>query len=45
MLAYLNDPAIKDKLLAELEAHRAADRITKGRYWREGKEIYEKTQR
>jgi len=37
MLAYHNDPAIKFKLLADLQAHADADRIVKGQYWDNGK--------
>jgi hypothetical protein len=37
MLAYHNDPAIKSKLLADLQAHADADRLVKGQYWESGK--------
>ena len=37
MLAYHNDPKIKGDILAQLEAHRAADEIVKGQYWDGGK--------
>ena len=37
MLAYHNDPAIKSKLLADLQAHADADRLVKGQYWENGK--------
>jgi hypothetical protein len=37
MLAYHNDPAIKFKLLADLQAHADADHIVKGQYWDNGK--------
>ena len=37
MLAYHNDPKIKVDILAQLEAHRAADEIVKGQYWDGGK--------
>ena len=37
MLAYHNDPAIKSKLLADLQDHADADRLVKGQYWENGK--------
>ena len=37
MIAYHNDPAIKAKLLADLQAHADADRLVKGQYWENGK--------
>jgi hypothetical protein len=37
MLAYHNDPTIKAKLLADLQAHADADRLVKGQYWENGK--------
>ena len=37
MLAYHNDPAIKAKLLADLQAHADADRLVKGQYWQNGR--------
>lgn len=37
LLTFHNDPAIKEKYLARLHAHAAADRITKGQYWENGK--------
>lgn len=37
MLAYHNDPAIKAKLLADLQAHADADQLVKGQYWQNGK--------
>jgi len=37
MSAYHNDPAIKSKLLADLQAHADADRLVKGQYWENGK--------
>ena len=37
MIAYHNDPAIKLKLLADLQAHADADNIVKGQYWEDGK--------
>jgi hypothetical protein len=37
MLAYHNDPAIKAAIIAELERHRAEDRLVKGQYWENGK--------
>ena len=37
MLAYHNDPAIKSKLLADLQTHADADRLVKGQYWQNGK--------
>jgi hypothetical protein len=37
MLAYHNDPALKDKLLANLAAHAQADELIQGQYWEDGK--------
>lgn len=37
MLAYHNDSAIKTGIIAQLEAHRAADQLMKGVYWQHGK--------
>jgi hypothetical protein len=37
MQAFHNDPAIKAALVAQLEAHYAADEIIKGTYWEGGK--------
>ena len=37
LIAYHNDPAIKVAILAQLEAHRAADDIVHGQYWKAGK--------
>jgi hypothetical protein len=37
MLAFHNDPALKAFVLDELAAHRAADRLVKGQYWKNGK--------
>jgi len=37
MLAYHSTPAIKSKLLADLQAHADADRLVKGQYWENGK--------
>lgn len=37
MRAFHNDQAIKDKYLARIRAHRAADEIIKGSYWEGGK--------
>ena len=37
MRAFHNDPKIKDKYMARLQAHYAADEIVKGRYWEHGK--------
>ena len=37
MLAYHNDPALKAKLLVDLQAHADADRLVKGQYWENGK--------
>jgi hypothetical protein len=37
MIAFHNDPAIKAALVAQLEAHYAADEIIKGTYWEDGK--------
>ena len=33
MIAYHNDPALKDRLLAEMAAHRKAERLIQGVYW------------
>lgn len=37
MIAYLGNPQIKTDILAQLEAHRAADQLVKGQYWSGGK--------
>jgi hypothetical protein len=37
LTAYLDNPQIKTDILAQLEAHRQADQIIKGRYWENGK--------
>ena len=37
LIAYKNNPEVKAKVLAQLEAHRAADQIVKGQYWEHGK--------
>src|SRR5579863_6488477 len=37
MLAYHNDQAIKDAILARLAAHAMADEFVKGQYWENGK--------
>ena len=37
MEAYLNDPQLKEKLIAQLQAHYDADEIIKGKYWENGK--------
>ncbi len=37
MLAYHNDPKLKQTLLAQLQAHYDADEIVKGIYWQHGK--------
>ena len=37
MRAYHNDPGLKSKLLADLQAHADADRLVKGQYWESGK--------
>lgn len=37
LLAYHNDPAIKEKYLTRVRAHRAADQIIHGTYWEGGK--------
>lgn len=36
LIAYHNDQSIKASIIAQLEAHRAADEIVKGRYWEDG---------
>lgn len=37
LLAFHNDPAIKQEYLARVEAHRLADEIVQGQYWQNGK--------
>ena len=37
MIAYHGNKELKRSIIAELEAHRAADRLVKGRYWENGK--------
>ena len=37
MLAYHGDEGLKAQLIAQMEAHRAADEIVQGRFWRGGK--------
>lgn len=37
MLAFHNDPDLKDRKLAQVQAHEAADEIVKGLYWENGK--------
>jgi hypothetical protein len=37
LLAYHGDPQIKEKYLARVRAHAAADEIVKGQYWQGGK--------
>jgi len=37
MKTFHGDPQIKEKYLARVRAHRAADEIVKGQYWQEGK--------
>lgn len=37
LLSFHNDPAIKEKYLARVKAHEAADEIIKGIYWENGK--------
>ena len=37
MTAYPGGEEQKAHVIAELEAHRAADRLVKGRYWEDGK--------
>ena len=36
-VAFRNDPKIKEKYLARVRAHRAADQIIKGKYWEDGR--------
>ncbi|MDQ2713886.1 MAG: hypothetical protein M3Z08_03160 [Chloroflexota bacterium] len=36
MLAFHNDPIIKDRYVARVKAHAAADEITQGTYWERG---------
>ena len=35
--AYHGDPAAKAAIIAQLEAHRAADQLVRGQYWESGK--------
>jgi hypothetical protein len=37
LIAFHNDPAIKNKYLRRVELHAAADEIIHGKYWEEGK--------
>ena len=37
MLAYHNDPRIKEAILVQLREHREADKLVKGQYWEDGK--------
>lgn len=37
MKAYLNNPELKQSVLAEMAGHRAADNLVKGQYWEDGK--------
>jgi hypothetical protein len=37
MKAFHNDPGVKEKYLARVRAHKAADEIVKGKYWEDGK--------
>ena len=37
LLAFHNDPKIKEKYIARVKAHAEADEIIKGRYWEDGK--------
>ena len=37
MLAFHNDPSLKEAKLAQVRAHEAADEVVKGRYWEGGK--------
>ena len=37
MRAFHNNPAIKEKYLARVRAHAAADEIIKGQYWQNGR--------
>ena len=37
MLAYHNDPSIKEKYLLRVRSHAAQDEIIKGKYWENGK--------
>ena len=37
MLAFHNDPKIKEKYLKRVRAHAKADKIVKGQYWEDGK--------
>ena len=37
MLAYYNDPKIKNDILSQLADHASADEIVKGKYWEDGK--------
>src|SRR5262245_39209382 len=37
MLAFHNNQSVKDKYLARVKAHREADELIKGQYWKNGK--------
>jgi len=37
MLAFLNDPKVKQEYLSRVIMHRQADEIIKGKYWEEGR--------
>ncbi|MFT3987230.1 hypothetical protein [Aestuariivirga sp.] len=37
LIAYHNDPSIKDGILAQLRGHAAADQLVKDQYWQNGK--------
>ncbi len=37
LIAYHNDPAVKEKYLARVQAHAAADEIIHGMYWQHGR--------
>ncbi len=37
LLAYHNDPALKERTVAEMKLHREADQIVQGMYWDDGK--------
>lgn len=37
MLAYHNEPALKERTVAEMKLHREADQIVQGTYWSDGR--------
>ena len=39
MLAYHGDPSVKTAILTQLASHREADKLVKGKYWKNGNAI------